>query len=102
MIFFLIIFIILLVYIYNINNDEIIDDKKEIVKTIPIKKIDEYYYDSNPAFRGLAQNVHMLYKYEKGGSKPFKKIILNNSNLDNNKIAYKLYSSYRIKPFTCV
>jgi hypothetical protein len=86
-------------FLYTFN-DPIIK-KKELVKSIVIKKTKKYYYDNRPDFRGLVSNIHMLYKSEVGGSKPFKNIIIDNSNIINNKIDYKLYGSYRIKPFKC-
>jgi hypothetical protein len=106
MVFLIIIFFIILsvFLLYNIDDSNYseINNKTEIVNDILPNKIDEYNYDNKPAFRGLFKNTHKLYKSEMGGSKPFKKIIIDNSNMINNKIDYKSYGSYRIKPFSFI
>lgn len=71
-----------------------INVKKRVI--IPYK----YHYDNRPAFRGLVHKYHTMEKDENGGSKPFQHKTLDNTNLNNNKIKYVNYGSYRIKPTT--
>jgi hypothetical protein len=101
----IIFFIILSVFLlYNINdsNHQEINNKTEIINDVLLNKIDKHDYDNKPAFRGLFKNIYKLYKAEMGGSKPFNKITIDNSNMVNNKIDYKLYESYRMKPFSFI
>ena len=55
-------------------------------------------YTTSPVFRGLSKSSTLLYKHEKGGSKIFNNIKMNDFNMTNNIVNYTKYNSYRIKP----
>jgi len=57
-------------------------------------------YNTSPVFRGLSKSSIIQTKNEIGGSKIFKNVKIDNSNLINNLVDYKNYSSYRIKPYS--
>ena len=104
MIIFIFIIIIILLYLYNLNNTP----KKisqPIINNIKVKKYQQtndfiMEYSTSPSFRGLSKSSIIEVKDEIGGSKIFNKIKLDDSNLINNVVNYKKYSSYRIKPTT--
>jgi len=102
---FIIMVILLLFYIYNLR--DINKPKKKVRPVIKrVKKIKSQVkpsfimeYNASPAFRGLSKSSTLLYKHEKGGSKIFNHIKMDNINATNNIVKYKNYNSYRIKPF---
>jgi len=103
MIIFIFIIMIILLYLFNLNNTH----KKisqPIINNIEVKnqQTNDFVmeYSTSPAFRGLSKSLIIEIKDEIGGSKIFNKIKLDDSNLINNVVNYKNYSSYRIKPST--
>lgn len=78
----------------------IIEQPINIIKRKRVITPYKYYYDDKPSFRGLVYKYHTIDKNEYGGSKPFNHIKMNNINMNNNKIKYHNYGSYRIKPTT--
>lgn len=59
-------------------------------------------HDVRPQFRGLSKYFNLNERNEIGGSKSFSKIKLNDDNLKINKINFKKYSSYRLKPTSLI
>jgi len=108
MILDIIIIILILYIIYELTKKKVkinIIPKTNIVpKTNIIPKPEPklstiYIVDSYnlPALRGVVTNYKLPLKNEKGGSKIFKHIVLDNTNQENNIVNYKKYSSYRKK-----
>lgn len=101
---FIIMVFLLLFYIYNLR--DINKPKKKVRPVIKrVKKIKSQVkpsfimeYNASPAFRGLSKSSTLLHKHEKGGSKIFSHIKMDNINATNNIVNYRNYNSYRIKP----
>jgi hypothetical protein len=90
--------------IKNKNNTIIKDKIINATKNIEIKNHQNFnIYDDKSSFRGIvfkSDSIHNTTKVknEKGGSKFFDLIKLNNNNENNNKIDFNNYSSYRRMP----
>lgn len=100
---FIIMVILSLLYIYNLEDDKPNKVTQPVIKqkVIEIPKVKPSFimeYNASPAFRGLSKSSTLLYKHEKGGSKIFNHIKMDNINATNNIINYRNYNSYRIKP----
>jgi hypothetical protein len=101
---FIIVVILFLLYLYNLK-DTPNKISQPIINNIEVKKYQQdtdfvMEYSTSPVFRGLSKSSIIQVKDEIGGSKIFNNIKLDDSNLINNVVNYKNYSSYRIKPST--
>jgi hypothetical protein len=107
MIIFIFIFIVILYLLYNLEDDTPKQISQPIINSTEVKqyikkKTNKFLmeYNTSPVFRGLSKSSIIQAKNEIGGSKIFKNVKIDNSNLTNNLVNYKNYSSYRIKPYS--
>ena len=102
----LILLIIIIIIFYNLKNDKkIIYNSSNI-----INKSDNYHKKTKasvivlngpvPALRGYIDHYKPPPIDEKGGSKVFNYVIIDNNNLIANQVNYEKYESYRKKPLT--
>jgi hypothetical protein len=93
-----IIFLIILmgIFLYFIG-DNFENNKIENKIEIPTEQVNDIL--SLPDFRGLINSKYITSTSEYGGIEQFQNIKLNDINLINNKINFKNYGSYRIKPY---
>lgn len=95
--------ILLIILILFINNN--IKTKYDIVTTnnskennnVIKKKDTTISYGDTPNLRGYIDNYRLIINNEKGGSKEFNDIIMNDDNLKANEVNYSYYESYRKK-----
>jgi len=105
MIIFIFIFIVILYLLYNLEDDTPKQISQPIINSTEVKQYKKpnkflMKYNTSPVFRGLSKSSIIQTKNEIGGSKIFKNVKIDNSNLINNLVDYKNYSSYRIKPYS--
>jgi len=102
----IILLIIIIIIFYNLKNDKkIINNSSNI-----INKSYNYHKEKKssvivlnnpvPALRGYIDNYKPPSIDEKGGSKVFNDVIIDNNNLIANQVNYEKYESYRKKPLT--
>lgn len=101
---FIIVIILLLFYIYNLEDDKPKEITQPVIKQPEIIKPEVkpsfiMEYNTSPAFRGISKTSPLAYAHEKGGSKIFSNIKMDNLNTTNNIVNYEKYNSYRIKPY---
>lgn len=98
---FLILLIILILFINNniktkydiITNNNNSKENNNLI----IKKDTTISYGDTPNLRGYIDNYRLTINNEKGGSKEFNDIIMNDDNLKANQVNYSYYESYRKK-----
>jgi hypothetical protein len=81
----------------SINNEK--NKKNKIIEDKVVKNFNKH--DNTVSFRGLSSKLKNIEdRPEIGGSKSYNKYILSDKNINENKIYFKKYNSYRIKPTT--
>jgi len=113
-IYFILLIVIIIIY-NNFKNDKVtyinnnkVNNKKLIINNISNTDDNETYHEEVitileapiPSLRGFVDNYRIVNTNEEGGSKPFKNFSIDNDNLIANQVNYKVYESYRKKPFT--
>ena len=87
---------------YINNNKSIINnfskENKNTINQIIHEEIITILTGDTPAFRGYIHEYKLDTIDEKGGSKPFTDIFIDNDNLIANQVNYNKYESYRKKP----
>ena len=91
--------IIIMIFIFFILNINKISNKVIDTSSNKVSNINSKVYKNNVEFRGLAPIMIKKPYHELGGSKIFKNIKLDNTNLKNNVVKFDKYDSYRIKPY---
>lgn len=96
----IIIIMIIIFFILNSNtvSNKIINTNSNISNN-KVSNITNTINKNNVEFRGLAPIMIKEPYHEIGGSKIFKNIRLDNTNLKNNVVKFNKYESYRIKPY---
>lgn len=91
-------FIIIIIIYYNFKNDNIayIDNSD---KNIDKKSVIISHSDA-PTLKKYIEEYKQAPIEEKGGSKPFNNVIIDDNNLISNQVNYNKYESYRRKPLT--
>ena len=105
-IYFILFILIIIIYKKNKNKNKNSNKKKLIINNInntsiePIKTNNTVIYGDIPSFRGYFNTYKKINVDEKGGSKPFNNVVINNNNLIANKVNYynHEYESYRKNP----
>lgn len=99
-IYFMLFFIFIILYRYYKDNNLIFikNNKNNISNNITNNNLVIYNNGDTPALRGYIYDYKLKLIDEKGGSKPFNNIIINNDNLTANQVNYQKYESYRKKP----
>lgn len=113
-IYFILLIVIIIIY-NNFKNDKVtyinnnkVNNKKLIINNISNTDDNETYHKEFitiletpiPSLRGYIDDYRIDHLNEEGGSKPFKNFSIDDDNLTVNQVNYKVYESYRKKPFT--
>jgi hypothetical protein len=86
-----------MIIIYRNYNNEIFYIKSNKISNVNNNNNNSIIISDTPSLRGYINYESKLID-EKGGSKPFNNININNDNLTINQVNYYKYESYRKKP----